>query len=335
MKLHDVRPSLAQALPAREDQLAWKLAAVAAERVPAAKGAAGLIIDQLLANATSALSAINSRPAISARGAALAHAKKIGGAQLFGVPSRIGVSAEWAAWANGAAVRALATSAIPSLTDLIPPVLAVAQAREKSGRDFIRAVVAAAEIHAALNEGLDLAARQLSPIAHLAPAQAAGIGALLGLKQETIYQALQQAVHVACVPALGASPAPSSWPVFAPAHAGKLAIEAVDRAMRGEGAPTPAYESEIFARAASPAPDQVRLPEPGETRTAILATPTAGREAQIATFLALTEGLITPRERNRFVESVQNLHRLTAGELSSLNVAVPAGALDESKPGIF
>ncbi len=335
MKLHDVRPSLAQALPAREDQLAWKLAAVAAERVPAAKGAAGLIIDQLLANATSALSAINSRPAISARGAALAHAKKIGGAQLFGVPSRIGVSAEWAAWANGAAVRALATSAIPSLTDLIPPVLAVAQAREKSGRDFIRAVVAAAEIHAALNEGLDLAARQLSPIAHLAPAQAAGIGALLGLKQETIYQALQQAVHVACVPALGASPAPSSWPVFAPAHAGKLAIEAVDRAMRGEGAPTPAYESEIFARAASPAPIQVRLPEPGETRTAILATPTAGREAQIATFLALTEGLITPRERNRFVESVQNLHRLTAGELSSLNVAVPAGALDESKPGIF
>ena len=27
----------------------------------------------------------------------------------------------------------------------------------------------------------------------------------------------------------------SSWKAFAPAHAGKLAIEATDRAMRGEG----------------------------------------------------------------------------------------------------
>ena len=36
----------------------------------------------------------------------------------------------------------------------------------------------------------------------------------------------------------------SSWKAFAPAHAGKLAIEAVDRAMRKEGAPSPIYEGE-------------------------------------------------------------------------------------------
>ena len=36
----------------------------------------------------------------------------------------------------------------------------------------------------------------------------------------------------------------SSWKAFAPAHAGKLGIEAVDRAMRGEGAPSPIYEGE-------------------------------------------------------------------------------------------
>ena len=37
---------------------------------------------------------------------------------------------------------------------------------------------------------------------------------------------------------------------YAPAHAGKLAIEAVDRVMRGEGAPSPIYEGEdsVIAR---------------------------------------------------------------------------------------
>ena len=36
----------------------------------------------------------------------------------------------------------------------------------------------------------------------------------------------------------------STWKAFAPAHAGKLAIESIDRAMRGEGAPSPIYEGE-------------------------------------------------------------------------------------------
>ena len=32
----------------------------------------------------------------------------------------------------------------------------------------------------------------------------------------------------------------SSWKAYAPAFAGKMAVEAVDRVMRGEGAPSPA-----------------------------------------------------------------------------------------------
>ena len=36
----------------------------------------------------------------------------------------------------------------------------------------------------------------------------------------------------------------SSWKAFAPAHPGKLAIEAVARCLRGEGAPSPIYEGE-------------------------------------------------------------------------------------------
>ena len=35
-----------------------------------------------------------------------------------------------------------------------------------------------------------------------------------------------------------------SWKAYAPAYAGKLAVEAVDRVMRGEGAPSPIYEGE-------------------------------------------------------------------------------------------
>ena len=71
---------------------------------------------------------------------------------------------------------------------------------------------------------------KIDHIAHLCPAQAAGIGTLLGLKQEVIYQAVQQAVHVGFTTRQSRKGEISSWKAFAPAHAGKLAVEAVDRA---------------------------------------------------------------------------------------------------------
>jgi len=60
-----------------------------------------------------------------------------------------------------------------------------------------------------------------------------------------------------------------------------------------------------------------------------------GREQYIHKFRTLTDGIITARESNRFLEAVQNLAKLPAGELAALNVALPKGALLESKPGIF
>ena len=81
-------------------------------------------------------------------------------------------------------------------------------------------------------------------IAHLGPSVAAGIGSMLKLKTETIYQAIQQALHTTISTRQSRKGEISSWKAFAPAHAGKLAIEAVDRAMRGEGAPSPIYEGE-------------------------------------------------------------------------------------------
>ena len=76
------------------------------------------------------------------------------------------------------------------------------------------------------------------------------LGSMLKLNTETIYQAVQQALHVTISTRQSRKGEISSWKAYAPAHAGKLAIEAVDRAMRGEGAPSPIYEGEdsVIAR---------------------------------------------------------------------------------------
>ncbi len=66
------------------------------------------------------------------------------GATVFGAPHGTRVSPEWAAWANGTAVRELdfhdaflaADYSHPG--DNIPPILAVAQHMGKSGPDLIR-----------------------------------------------------------------------------------------------------------------------------------------------------------------------------------------------------
>jgi 2-methylcitrate dehydratase len=60
-----------------------------------------------------------------------------------------------------------------------------------------------------------------------------------------------------------------------------------------------------------------------------------GREDYINKFRILTEGIVSAREANRFLADVQDLARIPAGELHLLNVALPAGALAEGKPGIF
>ena len=76
----------------------------------------------------------------------------------------------------------------------------------------------------------------------------------------------------------------SSWKAFAPAHAGKLAIEAVDRVMRGEGAPSPIYEGEdsVIARIldGKKALYKVPLPKKNEEKKAILETYTKEYSAE-------------------------------------------------------
>jgi 2-methylcitrate dehydratase len=97
---------------------------------------------------------------------------------------------------------------------------------------------------------------------------------MLRLDAETIYQAIGQAVHLTTSTRQSRKGLISSWKAFAPAHAGKVAIEAVDRAMRGEGSPAPIWEGEdgVIAWLLG-GPDReyrVPLPAPGEPKRAIL-----------------------------------------------------------------
>jgi 2-methylcitrate dehydratase len=289
MIMQDVRVHPSKDAIAREDQLAWKIAAVAADKVRVPADVTGMIINRIIDNAAVAIASVNRSAPISARGMALGHPRK-GGATVFGVASGKRVSPEWAAWANGTAVRELdmhdtflaADYSHPG--DNIPPILAVAQTMDRSGADLIRGLATGYEIQIDLVRGICLHEHKIDHIAHLCPAQAAGIGTLLGLKTDVIYQAVQQAVHVSFTTRQSRKGEISSWKAFAPAHSGKLAIEAVDRAMRGEGAPSPIYEGEdsviAWMLSGKDAKYQVPLPGPKEAKRAIMDSYTKEHSAE-------------------------------------------------------
>src|ERR1019366_8238789 len=99
------------------------------------------------------------------------------------------------------------------------------------------------------------------------------------------YQALNHAVHVTVTTRQSRKGEISTWKAHAPAHASKIAVEAVDRAMRGDTSPAPIYEGDdsIIAWLLD-GPDAhyvVRLPEPGEAKRAILDTYTKAYSAEI------------------------------------------------------
>ena len=289
MLSHDVRVHPSKHVLRREDQLAWKIAAVAADAVRVQPDVAEMIANRIIDNTAVAIASVNRAAPTSARGMAMGHPRK-GGATLFGVSPAKRFSPEWAAWANGTAVRELdmhdtflaADYSHPG--DNIPPILAVAQAMDRSGADLVRGLATGYEIQIDLVRAMCLHEHKIDHIAHLCPAQAAGLGTLLGLKADVIYQAVQQAVHVSFTTRQSRKGEISSWKAFAPAHAGKLAIEAVDRAMRGEGAPSPVYEGEDSVIAwlldGKDAAYAVPLPGPKEPKRAILDSYTKEHSAE-------------------------------------------------------
>lgn len=289
MKLHTVRThKSAEHLP-RDGQLAWKIAQVAADPAPVEAAVVEMLGNRIIDNAAVAAASLARRPVASARQQALAH--PFGpGATVFGLAQDRRVSPEWAAWANGVAVRELdfhdtflaADYSHPG--DNIPPILAIAQHCGLDGAALVRGLAAGYEIQVDLVKGICLHEHKIDHIAHLGPSAAAGIGAALGLPVETIYQAVQQALHVTTTTRQSRKGEISSWKAYAPAFAGKMAVEAVDRVMRGEGAPSPAWEGEdgfiAWLLGGPKAEYQVPLPEPGEPKRAILDTYTKEHSAE-------------------------------------------------------
>lgn len=282
-----VHPS-ADRLP-REHQLAWKIAELAAGRPPIDADAAEMARCRVVDNAAVALASLNRRPVISARAQALAHPRP-GGGTLFGAGSGARVHCQWAAWANAAAVReldfhdAFMAAEFGHPGDSIAPIIAVAQQCGVGGEDLLRGILVAYEVHVALMKAIDLHRYKKDHLAHLAPATTAGIGALLELPAEVTYQAVNQAVHLSFSTRQSRKGEISSWKAFVPAFSGKLAVEAVDRAMRGETNPSPIYEGEdsviAWMLAGPEAEYRVSLPEPGEAPRSILETFTKAHSAE-------------------------------------------------------
>jgi 2-methylcitrate dehydratase len=292
MKLHEVRVYKSEEPLAREDQLAWKIAKVATDPVEILPEVTEMVINRIIDNASVAAASLTRKPVVSARSQALAHPKSNNGngANVFGEAAELRVSPEWAAWANGVAVRELdyhdtflaAEYSHPG--DNIPAILAVAQHVGVDGKSLIRGIATGYEIQVDLVKSICLHKHKIDHVAHLGPSAAAGIGTMLGLSTETIYQAIGQALHTTTATRQSRKGEISSWKAHAPAFAGKMAVEAVDRAMRGETSPTPIYEGEDGVIAwlldGPNAKYQVPLPDAGEAKRGILDTYTKEHSAE-------------------------------------------------------
>ncbi|WP_341513745.1 2-methylcitrate dehydratase PrpD [Rhodococcus qingshengii] len=287
MKTHLVRTHRSAEEFPKEDHLAWKIAEVATDSVDVTDATSDMIVNRIIDNAAVAAASLVRRPVVNARAQAQSH-PYTPGSTVFGIPGTF--SPEWAAWANGVAVRELdfhdtflaAEYSHPG--DNIPPILAVAQHTGRDGRDLIRGLATGYEIQIDLVRAICLHEHKIDHVAHLGPSAAAGIGTLLGLGTETVYQAIGQALHLTTATRQSRKGEISSWKAYAPALAGKVAVEAVDRAMRGEGAPSPIWEGEdgVIAWLLG-GPDKeyhVPLPGSGEAKRAILDSYTKEHSAE-------------------------------------------------------
>ncbi|HTW05958.1 MAG TPA: MmgE/PrpD family protein [Acidimicrobiales bacterium] len=356
-----VRPhKSSEALP-REQQLAWKLAEIATDGTGVEPAVAEMAVNRLIDDAAVAAAALVRPPVANARAQALAHAMRPGAA-LWGTTSSLGgagdeprTAPEWAAWANGVAVRELdfhdtflaAEYSHPG--DNIPALLAVAQHAGCTGAQLVRAIATAYEVQVDLCRAISLHAHKIDHVAHLGPSVAAGLGTLLGLPTEVVYQAIGQALHTTTATRQSRKGQISSWKAYAPAFAAKVAIEAVDRAMRGETSPAPIYEGEDGVIAwLLDGPDasyEVSLPGPGEPRQAILSSYTKeySAEYQAQAFIDLAKRLRPrvgdpARVRQVTIRTSHHTHNVIgtgSGDPEKFDPGASRETLDHSLPYIF
>jgi len=320
----------------KKKQLAWKIAKIASDNTKLNKDAIEMVINRIIDNTSVAIASLNRKPVIASREMSLKHPRK-NGATIFGINSKLKFDCEWAAWTNSTAVRELdfhdtflaADYSHPG--DNIPPLLSVAQQNKNSGLDLLRGIITAYEVQVSLVKGICLHKHKVDHIAHLGPSVAAGLGSMLKLKTETIYQAIQQSLHTTISTRQSRKGEISSWKAYAPAHAGKLAIEAVDRAMRGEGAPSPIYEGEdsVIARIldGKNALYKVSLPKKNEQKKAILETYTKEYSAEYQ-----AQALIdVAKKLNKKIDNLNLIKKIDIYTSHHTHYVIGTGAKDPQK----
>ncbi|TWB23418.1 MmgE/PrpD family protein [Nitrospirillum amazonense] len=320
------RANLIADRPFPKDQLAWTIATLAAkaaspDRAPVDDTLVATMINHLIDNAALAAAALNHPPVISARDQALAHPYRRG-ATLFGLAPRRRISPEWAAWANGVAIRGPGrqgtgpTAGHLHLGDAIPGVVAVVQHCGLAGADLVRGLLAAHQAQANLPWGIYPHHPEADGIDSLSLSIAAGIGAALQLSVETMYRAVR------LMPA-------TSRQASSVAFAGKMAVEVVDRSLReGSGFSTGLGGADGFI---APLP---------ETRGPVDQTPAdpaqpGTRPSSMARFRALVDGIVHPVEQDRFLALAARLPMLTAEEVICLGFQVNPDILQSGNPGLF
>ena len=336
MILHKVKVYPSRITLPKEKQFAWKIAEIANDNSKLNKDAIEMAINRIIDNASVAIASLNRKSVISSREMALSHPKK-NGATIFGINSKLKFNCEWAAWTNSTAVRELdfhdtflaADYSHPG--DNIPPLIAVAQQKKKSGLDLLRGIIAAYEVQVNLVKGICLHKHKVDHIAHLGPSVAAGLGAMLKLNTNIIYQAIQQALHTTISTRQSRKGEISSWKAYAPAHAGKLAIEAVDRVMRGEGAPSPIYEGEdsVIARilGGKKALYKVPLPKKNHEKKAILETYTKEYSAEYQ-----AQALIdVAKKLNKKINNLNEIKKIDIFTSHHTHYVIGTGANDPQK----
>lgn len=337
MKIHHVRVCPSKERLPLEHQLAYKLARSACDPVPISDKVKEMICNRILDNTGVALASLSRKTVACARSQAVCHRRSKRGASLFGLPNHQTFSPEWAAWANGTAVRELdyhdtyLARDYSHPADNIPPLIAVAQALKIPSDKLFLGIAASYEIQVALVKSICLHKYKKDHIAHLGPSVAAGLGAMLGLSPEITAQAISQALHTCCTTRQSRKGDISGWKAFAPAFAGKSGIEAVDRAMRGEQSPSPIYEGEDgFIAWMLGGPDDhytIELPEAGEAKNAILETWTKEHSAEYQAQAWIDLAITLHKEINN-VDDIESIDILSSHHT---HVVIGTGSKDPQK----
>jgi 2-methylcitrate dehydratase len=256
MKIHTVKFHPEKDLLKKEDQLAWKIADLAARARDEDLDAdvVDMVKNRIIDNAAIAIAAMNETAVTVARDKALATAGA-GRATVYGLPKAQAFGPREAAFANAVAVRfrdqddTYLAAEYSHPDDNISPILAVAQQLGIGGRDLIRGIAVAYEIHVALvgtgnGTGICLHKHKVDHMTHIAAATSAGLGAMLRLPVEKIYHAVNFAVHNAISSRQSRKGDIGAQKEFVPGFSAEISIDALNAAMHGLKGPNPVYEGE-------------------------------------------------------------------------------------------